>query len=167
MCFPQFLHQMFLLTFSYGKFQTYESREHDILNSHTPIPDSVMITSQPVFIHLFHLLHASLSSFLLHWAIQKHSQIITEKAFHVERKVSTHTPGQSASSEEVYGGGMERMRGRLVGDEIRVTRQIDVTDTLCRSSQLVATALAFPPSKDFRAGGTISCGKLKLKRQRG
>lgn len=29
MCFPQCLHQMFLLTFSYGKFQTYESREHD------------------------------------------------------------------------------------------------------------------------------------------
>lgn len=63
---------------------------------------------------------------------------------------------------------MERMRGRLAGDEIReVTGQIGVTDTLCRSSRFVATALAFTPSKDFRAGGTISCGKLKLKRQRG
>lgn len=37
-----------------------------------------------------------------------------------------------------------REQGQLVGDEIRnITGQTDVTDTLCKSLQLIATALAF------------------------
>lgn len=71
-----------------------------------------------------------------------------------------------SNTEEVCVGGMEGMRGQLIGEEIRHNRTnrsdrhtVQILAAHCNSFGFY--------SGNFRAEGTSNYGRLKLKRQRG
>lgn len=128
--------QRFFSASDYGKFK-HTKVESAVYLTH-PASDPVKIPTQPAFLHLLHLLQVFLPIFpsALDWtdADPRHQG----KAFQVERRVSTKPQDGGclvclSNTNEVYVGGMEGMRGQLVGDEIRhIVEQTDIKDTLCR-----------------------------------
>lgn len=109
---PQNLSQRFFLTFYYGnsKHSTVESVVYLTCTS----SDSVKITTQPIFLRLFHLLNAYVLLFPSPLDDTDANPSHQETAFQVERRVRTKPQGRGcleclSNTTEVYVGRMEGM----------------------------------------------------------